>query len=133
MEEKITGSLGGNASYHPPISVEDVPAWIHHCDVCAVPYRLNAFTRSSDPLKAIEYLAMGAPVLSTKIPSLECYHGVIEWVNEGAGESYASALDKLANQVGNEEIREPRRQAVAGDSWKVRVNQFREIVFNATS
>jgi glycosyltransferase involved in cell wall biosynthesis len=133
MKERITSRLGQHGFYHSRMPVQEVPAWIYHCDACAVPYRLNPFTRASSPLKAIEYLAMGAPVLSTRIPSLDRYNGVIEWVNEGDGESYARALDGLTNQVGSQEIRELRRRAVSGDSWGVRVNQFREIVFYANS
>lgn len=131
VQEKIQRDLGVHGYYHPPIPLTEVPAWISHCDACAVPYRLNPFSRASSPLKAMEYLALGAPVLSTKIPSLEGYDGAIEWVNEGDGESYARALDKFTSQSGNQELRLVRLQAVAKDSWKVRVNQFREIVFNA--
>jgi glycosyltransferase involved in cell wall biosynthesis len=132
MKEKIASTLCGHGFYHPEIPVGEVPSWIAHSDVCVVPYRLNPFTRCSDPLKAIEYLAMGAPVLSTKIPSLERYRGVIEWVNEGDGESYAKALDKLASQSGSQELRALRQKAVAGDSWGIRANQFKRIAFNVT-
>jgi glycosyltransferase involved in cell wall biosynthesis len=131
MKERIASKLGQHGSYHPTIPVNEVPSWIAHSDVCAVPYRVNAFTRCSNPLKAIEHLAMGAPVLSTKIPSLERYDRAIEWVNESDGESYAKALDKLASQSGSQESRVLREEAVAGDSWGVRVKQFREIVCNA--
>ena len=131
MKEKIETMLKGHGFYQVPVPVEEVPAWISHCDACAVPYRLNSFTRASHPLKATEYLAMGAPVLSTRIPSLERYGEAIEWVNEGDGESYARALDKLTSNLSNQRLKDPRRQVVAEDSWKVRVNQFREIVFNA--
>lgn len=133
MEARVTTSLGKHRFYHPPIPVHDLPAWIYYCDACSVPYRLNPFTRASSPLKAIEYLAMGAPVLSTRVPSLERYREAIEWVNEGDGESYARALDRFADQAGRQEIRELRQRAVSGDSWGDRVNQFREIVFNAIS
>ncbi len=133
MEERISNALRERGFYHPPIPVPDVPAWINHCDGCAVPYRLNPFTRASHPLKALEYLAMGAPVLSTKIPSLEQYDGAIEWVNERDGESYAKALNKLEGQSRNHEFAVLQQQAVARDSWGVRVNHFREIVFNAIS
>jgi glycosyltransferase involved in cell wall biosynthesis len=131
MKERITDALRQHGFYHPPIPVTDVPAWIHHCDACAVPYRLNSFTRASYPLKAIEYLAMGAPVLSTRIPSLVRYDEAIEWVNESDGESYCRTLDTFANQGGNRKLRTLRQQAVSGDSWGVRVGQFKEIVFNA--
>lgn len=130
MEERINRTLGKHGFYHSPIPVQDVPAWIEHCDVCAVPYRLNPFTLASHPLKAIEYLAMGAPVLSTRIPSLERYDGAIEWVNEGDGESYARVLDAFTNQLNHRELKAFRQQAVAWDSWGIRANQFKGIVFN---
>ncbi|MCX5908340.1 MAG: hypothetical protein NTY64_14435, partial [Deltaproteobacteria bacterium] len=80
----------------------------------------------------IEYLAMGLPVLSTKIPSLERYGEAIEWVDEGNGESYAHALDKMQRELGDERGRRLRQQAVAGDSLGKRVQQLREIVFSST-
>jgi glycosyltransferase involved in cell wall biosynthesis len=131
MRERIASTLGQYGFYHPSILLQDVPGWIYHCDACAVPYRLNPFTCASDPLKAIEYLAMGAPVLSTRIPSLKRYSEAIEWVNEGDGESYALALDTFANPSRNKELGPFRQQAVAGDSWGARVGQFKEIIFNA--
>ncbi len=127
MKEKIN-ALGRCNLYHPPVPVEQVPAWIKHCNACAVPYRLNPFTRASHPLKAIEYLAMSAAVLSTRVPSLERYDGAIEWVEEGDSESYAQALDALQKGKGNEELRMLRTKAVAKDSWIERVNQFRSII-----
>jgi glycosyltransferase involved in cell wall biosynthesis len=124
-------TIDGTIFYHPPIPVKEVPAWITHCNACAVPYRLNSFTIASHPLKAMEYLAMGAPVLGTRIPSLERYDRVIEWVNEGDGESYGIALNELEKQSENREVGVLRRKAVALDSWENRVNQFIQIVGNA--
>jgi len=129
MQERILNAMGAHGFYHPPIPVKDVPAWIAHSDACAIPYRLNPFTQASHPLKAMEYLAMGKAVLSTRVASLERYDGVVEWVNEGDGESYANGLDHLANQLNNQELRELRRRAVAKDSLFVRVNQFKKIIF----
>ena len=127
---------GGNGErrprivWHDAIPLKEVPSMIGHCDACAVPYRLNAFTRASNPLKAIEYLAMGRPVLSTRVPSLERYRNAIEWVDEADGDSYARALDKLLRQGQNREIWGSRRLAVTDDSWKVRSEQFKSIVLD---
>jgi glycosyltransferase involved in cell wall biosynthesis len=131
MPKKIMDMLGTRGFYHPQIELTEVPAWILHCDACAVPYRLNAFTNASNPLKAIEYLAMGAPVLSTRIPSLGRFADVIEWLEEGDGTSYASALDRCCTLDGEPSRREARLRAVKEDSWGARVNKFREMVPNA--
>ncbi len=118
-----------NFFYHSSVPVSEIPAWIAHCDAGAVPYRLNSFTLASSPLKGIEYLAMGAPVLSTRIPSLQRYGPAIQWVEEGDGESYAQALDALAGEMDNPSGAEKRRAAVARDTWSQRLMEFRKLVF----
>jgi hypothetical protein len=105
-----------------------MPALISHCDVCAVPYRLNSFTLASSPLKAIEYLATGAPVLSTKIPALRRYGSAIQWVEQADGQSYVRALNKLKLEKRDPSFIEIRRSAVSGDSHEARVEQFLHVV-----
>jgi glycosyltransferase involved in cell wall biosynthesis len=128
MKEKIRLYVGNRGFWHPPITYTQIPGWIKHSDACAVPYRLNSFTLASHPLKAMEYLAMGKPVLCTRVPSLKCYDGVTEWVEEGVGESYARALNRILRQNGNLEMETMRMRAVANDSWDARIDQFRKIV-----
>jgi glycosyltransferase involved in cell wall biosynthesis len=131
LPEKIQRDLGVRGYYHPPIPLTEVPAWIQNCDVCAVPYRLNSFTLASSPLKAIEYLAMGAPVLSTRIPALQSYGDVIQWVDEGCGESYAQGLDKTLAEKTDPGRTNARRLAVSNDSWARKAETFRAMVLNA--
>jgi glycosyltransferase involved in cell wall biosynthesis len=130
MEEKLRNLLDSHAVMHPSIPVDSVPAWIRHSDACAVPYRLNRFTLASHPLKAIEYLAMGAPVLSTRIPSLESYHGGIEWVEEGDGRGYAKVLDALKQKEMQQKLKEIRRNIVKQETWGIRIAQFRQIILS---
>ncbi len=111
-----------------PVPNEQIPALISHCDACAVPYRLNPFTLASSPLKGIEYLAMGAPTLSTRIPALLPYGAAIQWVEQGNGDSYVQALDKLMIERRDPMAIKARREAVSTDSHEARVRQFRQIV-----
>ena len=87
------GRMG--AHFRPPVPLAEVPAWIAHCDFGAVPYRLNAFTQASCPLKALEFMAMGAPVLATPVPSLLRSPGAVTFVRPGDGSSYASVVESL--------------------------------------
>jgi len=127
MEERV-GWLEGRGTLMAGVPFAEVPAWIQHSDVCAVPYRLNPFTLASDPLKAPEYLAMGAATLSTRIPALARFEEAVYWVGEGNGESYARALDRVAQQSGNNRLGMLRRRAAAPDSLAARADQFRTII-----
>lgn len=124
MKEKIRSIFRNRGFCLPPVPVAEIPGWIQHCDACGVPYRLNPFTLASCPLKAIEYLAMGAPLFSTRIPSLERYQELIEWVIEGDGGSYAKALLSLENQKRNYNLMILRQHAVEKDSLLFRGHEF---------
>ena len=129
-------SNGGDSPrivWRDAVPLEEIPALIGQSDACAVPYRLNAFTRASSPLKAVEYLAMGAPVISTRVPSLEQYAEAIQWIEERDGESYARGLDKMMLGRGDAARSAARRAAVANESWAIKMNHFRKMVLNAGS
>lgn len=57
-------------------------AWF---DVGLVPFRLNELTRYVHPIKALEYLALGLPVVSARLPDLSEHADVI---------SFAATLDQ---------------------------------------
>ena len=50
-------------------AVDELPDYLHPCDVCLIPYKRNEWTRNISPLKLYEYLATGAPIVSTDIPA----------------------------------------------------------------
>jgi 2-polyprenyl-3-methyl-5-hydroxy-6-metoxy-1,4-benzoquinol methylase/glycosyltransferase involved in cell wall biosynthesis len=120
----ISAKTGARLVLREPVPHAAVPAWIAHCEACAVPYRLNAFTRASSPLKALEYLAMGAPMLATDIPSLSVFAEALFPVREGDGASYAAALDGAAMQGRSDEAVERRRSSVANENWAAKVERF---------
>lgn len=127
MRERIA-QLNGRGFLLPGIPFAEVPAWIQCSDACAVPYRLNAFTLASDPIKAPEFLAMGSPVLSTRVPSLSRFDAAIYWIEQGDGASYSRALEKLSEDAGSPEIKTKRQCSAVADSLDARAEQFRTIV-----
>jgi glycosyltransferase involved in cell wall biosynthesis len=50
---------------------EDIPAYISAFDVCINPFKIDDVSKSVSPLKVFEYLAVGKPVVSVKMESLE--------------------------------------------------------------
>lgn len=60
---------------HRPYDI--LPAYVQAFDVGLIPYVLNDWTRSVDPLKLLEYLAAGIPVVTTAIPEVEKYRSAV--------------------------------------------------------
>jgi glycosyltransferase involved in cell wall biosynthesis len=70
--EKRIGKLGleGVVTVEPPIPHDDVPALIRSADICVAPLELGErnVTQGCCPLKILEYLACGRPVVATNLP-----------------------------------------------------------------
>ena len=55
--------------YTGPAPAEAVPSYLAAIDIGITPYRDTPFNRASFPLKTLEYLGAGVPVVSTDIPA----------------------------------------------------------------
>ena len=60
-------NLEKNVFLHKPVPYEDVPKYITSCDLGILPFPNLNWWRVSSPLKLMEYLAMGKPVIVTDI------------------------------------------------------------------
>ncbi|HUT57289.1 MAG TPA: glycosyltransferase [Phycisphaerae bacterium] len=54
-----------------------LPAYCKAFDVGLIPFRMNELTKAVNPIKLKEYLAAGLPVVSTPLPEVALYKGVV--------------------------------------------------------
>jgi glycosyltransferase involved in cell wall biosynthesis len=104
---------------------ETLPQWAKAFDVAIIPYRQNELVRNINPLKLREYLATGKPVVSVWMPEVERFADYV-----GIARTPEDFLEKIeqALTTDSEEKREARRKAVAGMTWKARVEEVVGIV-----
>lgn len=101
-----------------------LPGYAQHWAASLLPFRDNAQIRACNPLKLREYLAAGAPVVTTDFPALDGYRDLVNVVRDA--EQMVQAL-RSAREMGGE-IRgmrsrvdiEGRRARVAGETWEAR-------------
>jgi len=58
-------------------SVEDLPGYVQHMDVCMLCYQVDDYTNFIYPLKLHEYLASGRPVVGSRLRSLLEFSDVV--------------------------------------------------------
>jgi glycosyltransferase involved in cell wall biosynthesis len=54
-----------------------IPAYVNNFDLCMLPTARTAWGMQCRPLKLLEYLAAGKPVIATPTPASEKYHDII--------------------------------------------------------
>lgn len=99
---------------------ERLPAFMRHMSVGLVPYEDSAFNRASSPLKTLEYLAAGVPVVGTALPALLRIGGPDVAVATDERSFVALTRAMLDRPTLPGDVRRRQEQA-AGHSWRRRV------------
>jgi glycosyltransferase involved in cell wall biosynthesis len=103
----------------------DLPAYVQHFDVGIIPYIQNARTKAVDPLKLLEYLAAGIPVVSTAIPEAHKYASAIMVAEDD--ETFVRATG-AALSLNRAETRERARAVARTHTWEHRASDLLAIL-----
>jgi len=98
--------------------------------VCLVPYRVNAFTDTLVPVKLLEYLAAGRPVVSTPMRAAEGLADIVSFA-DGA-EAFAHAV-READRGDSPEERRRRVERARPYSWERRIDELEAAIEEAAN
>lgn len=116
-----------NVRWVGPKRFEELPSYLTAIDVGLVPYGDIDFNRGSFPLKTLEYLAAGRPVVSTGLPATRWLAtGLITIADDP--EEFADAVDHWLEAPRTKAATESRREFARGHSWAQRANEIAELI-----
>jgi glycosyltransferase involved in cell wall biosynthesis len=104
-----------------------LPEFLAAMDVGLTPYRDTAFNRASFPLKTLEYLAAGLPVVSTDLPAAR-WLGTDHVDLAAAADKFAALVRSRLGSPRAPELVVQRRALAAGHSWDARASQLLELI-----
>jgi glycosyltransferase involved in cell wall biosynthesis len=112
---------------------EKIPEFIAASDICLLPAHDNAIMRDIVPIKMYEYMAMGKPVIATRL------HGLVREFGDDNGVLWIDrpedTLQKAMELVNEDSIKahgEAARQCVRNNDWGVIVDDFEQVLFEST-
>jgi len=118
-----------NVHFTGALPVAQVPHAIAACDVCLMPYKINAWTHHISPLKLYEYLAVGRPIVSTAIPAVTESSELAPLVSVAHDAAEMSAFITLAlSRAGDQAATAARREFAAQQTWGARVERIAELI-----
>jgi teichuronic acid biosynthesis glycosyltransferase TuaH len=118
--------------YAGQVPAEEVPRYLAAVDVGITPYQDSSFNRASFPLKTLEYLGAGLPVVSTDLPAAR-------WLREQGGATDRMLLLASGREEFVKKIWQLANERVDGDaqacraladqhSWARRADTLAEIL-----
>jgi teichuronic acid biosynthesis glycosyltransferase TuaH len=106
---------------------DELPSYLRIIDVGLLPYTNSEFNRASFPLKTLEYLAAGRPVVATNLPAIEWLDTDLITIAEEPPE-FALRTAEQAATVRSPDLVAQRRAFAAKHSWSMRVEQLAEVL-----
>jgi len=113
-------------SYFGKLPQAELPEVYSSCDVALVPYRDTPFNRSSFPLKTLEYLAAGLPVVATPLPSTLWLGSADVHIAERVEDFVRLAL--ACSTTRRDEDIARRRSFAAAHSWDARARDWLRVL-----
>jgi teichuronic acid biosynthesis glycosyltransferase TuaH len=114
-----------NVQWVGAVGFDRLPSYLRAIDVGLVPYANSAFNSASFPLKTLEYLAAGRPVVATPLPAIDWLDTDLITTAENPAE-YAEAVARLARAPRTTDSIERRRTFAREHSWQERVRSLAE-------
>jgi glycosyltransferase involved in cell wall biosynthesis len=105
---------------------EELPDYGRQFAAAILPFTLTQEAWHANPLKLLEYLAMGKPVVSVAIPAAEKLSDVIEVAHNR--EEFLARLDKAVRESKDAEAVLRRIARAAAASWDARVAEVLRLV-----
>ncbi len=117
-----------NIHYLGEIPREELPGYLSQMDICLMPFKKIDFVKYMAPLKLLEYLAAGKPVVAVDRGGKYEFSEFIKVAStkEGFVESIAEALEEERKNGGS--LTEARKEIAMQNTWERRVNQMMEII-----
>jgi GT2 family glycosyltransferase len=114
-----------NVHFLGEIPYQELPKYIRFFDVCLIPFKKNALTEATNPVKFYEYLSSGKPVVTTSIPELFEYKDVCYYSEDR--EAFIRNI-KRALMEKDESLKEKRKRIASENSWDHRIDEIMESV-----
>jgi len=106
-----------NVIWTGPVSYASLPGYARWFDVGLIPFVRNRLTEAVNPLKLLEYLALGLPVAAVPLPEIREYGDLVH-LGEGTDAFEEAIRAALADR--SDAAAERRRETARRNSWSAR-------------
>ncbi len=111
------------------VSHTEVPLYLVAADICVAPFEDNDVTRCKSPLKIVEYLASGKPVVASHVGEVgHMLNGVGILVKPGSAEELARGVMELVQDpVRRRSLGLEARKRAEAFSWHISVEKLERV------
>ncbi len=107
------------------VPYDELPSYASRFDVGIIPFKINELTAAVNPLKLIEYLALGLPVVTTPMHEVEKFKDYIYIANDL---NEFTKMVEVAIKNDTEKMKEERKKVITHYSWEMIAEAIGKII-----
>jgi len=109
-----------NIYYLGPIHYNDLPYYASKFNVYILPFKINDITKSTNPIKVFEYMALGKPIVSTDLNECRKYKPIL------IGKTYAQFLEKIESSLEGlgKEYKQNEKEVALNNTWNAKTKDI---------
>ena len=104
-----------------PVPYTELPSYARCFDVGLIPFMLNDLTKAVNPLKLMEYFALGLPVISTRLPDILDVPGPLFFAS--THQEFGDQLEAVLSQDLTT-LKKEAQETAKKNSWKSRAEDL---------
>jgi hypothetical protein len=109
---------------------KELPSYLAHFDCGIIPFIRNELTKYVNPVKAYEYLAGGVGVVATPLDEYNYFDGLV--IQAETIDQFISAIEQVL-ELKQKDIRDKRMNFAKLNDWKIRLDNYVELIKSAGS
>jgi len=114
-----------NVVFRGEVPYADLASLLSEVDVAMIPFVRCPLTLATNPIKLYEYFACGLPVVSTRLPEVELFPGLVYCAD--SAEQFVHQIENALRE-NDPRLRARRREVAQRESWLARCTQLNEEV-----
>ncbi len=110
----------------PAVAHTQVPRCVRAFDICLIPFEVNEYTKEVAPIKLYECLAMGKPIVATRLPYIERERDSVSVVDSST--EAIDAVKRMLDQPLDAAQVARQRDAARPWSWDHQIREIEDLL-----
>ena len=116
-----------NVHYLGKKEYSDLPKYLHHFDICTIPFVINEITLSTSPVKVFEYMAARKPIVTSELPECKQYKSVLMGKND---DEFVAKIAVAIDKMKDSEYLELLTIEAKENDWKHKFDSLIKLISN---
>lgn len=108
-----------------PIPYKRLPEYARFFDISTIPFKINAVTESTSPIKLFEYMSMGKPIVTTDMPECRKYKSVMIGRDHS---SYVSLIGAALDRRTDADYKKLLHEEALANTWDAKAKVISELL-----